>query len=187
MVPRIFRVVAASLTLAVGPAAVACKREAPPPPQAAPDPRHGQFPAIDLEQNGVALHLTLPGWQFTGRDAESDVNVFEYGDRRLLIQLRRYRQTDASMLPEEAAGEALGAFCPKPPCKIGVIKPGYWLAHYDSEQDGALVLHWDLAAFPDPGIMALAMIKVTGVDDSAHRDFEKALKESLELTLAPKK
>lgn len=185
MGPRFVRILAASLTLAAGVPLAACKREAP-PPQAAPDPRLSEHPAVDVAQNGVALHMSLPGWKLVGLDAEAGVNVFEYGDRRLLIQLRRYRQTDAALLPEEAAGEALRSFCPKPPCKVGVIKPGYWLSHYDSEQDGALVLHWDLAAFPEPGVMALAMIKVLGADESAHRDFEKALKESLELTLAAK-
>lgn len=159
----------------------ACKREEPATQPV--DARLARFPAIDLEQNGVAMHMRLPGYEYAGHDADLDVHVYTYGNRKLLVQLRRFKRTDESLLPEEAAAEVLKSFCPGPPCTAKPIKPGYWLSHYDSEQDGASMLNWDLAALPSPDLVALAMLKLSGADDAAHKDFEKALKESF--TLSP--
>lgn len=173
------------LVAAVALNGAACKREEPAAPPA--DERLTRFPAIDLEQNGVVMHMALPGWEHTGHDADGDVHIYESGGRKLLVQLRRYRVTDPSLLPEEAAGEALKGFCVQPPCTGKPIKPGYWLSHYDSQQDGALVLHWDLASLPARDVVALAMLKLSGADESAHKHFELALKESFRVSLAPEK
>lgn len=170
--------------LAVAALLVACNRT-PAPEAASPQAEiDAKYPRIAFAQNGATFDLGLPGWAPAGYDKEADVAVFARGSLRMLVQLRRFRRIEGGD-QEAAADRALQAFCPQQPCKIGLIKPGYWLSHYDGKDESGTVLNWDLAAFPNDDHVVLAIVKLYGADDGTHKAIERALKERFQLGLDP--